>query len=244
MGGAFRPQATGGAQAGGRASDAIVRRLQQQILEGELPHDSPLPSERDLMERFTASRTVVREAVAALASRGLVEARPRYRPIVRKPGSDTALSSVGAVIELMLREKGGVEALFQSRAFVERGLARDAATGANREDIAALKDALAANEAAIPDSESFFTTDIAFHGVLYRIPRNPIFPTLHQAYTAWLFPHWKQMVRGVERNRLNYRSHAAILTAILERDPDAAEAAVTAHLDHAWSQVRATFDLD
>ena len=33
------------------------------------------------------------------------------------------------------------------------------------------------------------------------------------------------------------------LSAILERDPDAAEAALTNHLGDAWEQVRTTFDL-
>lgn len=228
----------------GRASDAIVDQIQQRILTGELAHNTALPSERDLMERFSASRTVIREAVATLASRGLLEAKPRYRPIVRKPGYDTALNSVGSIVQLMLQQQGGVESLFQSRVFVERGLARDAATSANRDDIAALKEALAANKAAMTDSDAFFRTDVAFHGVLYRIPRNPIFPTLHSAYSSWLKPHWGQMVRSPERNEVNYASHLAIYTAILERDPDAAEEALVTHLTTAWEHVRETFGLD
>lgn len=226
----------------GRASDWIVEQIQRQILAGELIDDTPLPPERDLMERFSASRTVVREAVATLANRGLVEARPRYRPIVRKPGFDTALNSIGSVVELLLRQQGGVQSLFQSRVFVERGLVRDAAVSASRDDIARLKSALAANRDARNDSESFYRTDIAFHGVLYEIPKNPIFATLHGAYSSWLAPHWSSMVRSPERNDMNYRSHAAIYTAILERDPDAAEDALATHLQTAWEHVRATFE--
>lgn len=196
------------------------------------------------MERFSASRTVIREAVATLASRGLVEAKPRYRPVVRKPGYDTALNSMGSIVELMLQGEGGVESLFQSRVFVERGLVRDAATTADRDDIAALKEALSANKASIPDSEAFFATDVAFHGVLYRIPRNPIFPALHSAYSSWLAPHWSQMLRSPERNEVNYASHEAIYVAILERDPDAAEEALVTHLSTAWEHVRETFGLE
>ncbi|MDV7143747.1 FCD domain-containing protein [Tropicimonas sp. TH_r6] len=226
---------------GGRSSDPIIEQIQQQILSGRLPNNTPLPSERDLMAQFSASRTVIREAVATLASRGLVEARPRYRPIVRKPGYDTALNSVGSIVQLMLKQQGGVESLFQSRVFVERGLVRDAALAADRGDIAALKEALAVNAAARKDSEDFFRTDVAFHGVLYRIPRNPIFATLHIAYTDWLAPHWSQMERSPERNEINYASHLAIYTAILERDPDAAEEALVTHLTTAWEHVRETF---
>ena len=226
---------------GGRASDSIVDRLQHQILSGELPDKSPLPSERDLMERFSASRTVIREAVATLASRGLLDAKPRYRPIIRKPGYDTALSSVGSIVELLLEQKGGVGSLFQSRVFVERGLVRDAAVSAGKSDIADLKAALQRNRDALEDSDAFYATDVAFHAVLYQIPRNPIFPTLHRAYATWLAPHWSRMLRSPERNRINYASHEAIFTAILERDPDAAEEALVTHLNTAWEHVRLTF---
>ncbi len=193
------------------------------------------------MEQFSTSRTVIREAVATLASRGLLEARPRYRPVVRKPGYDTALTSVGSIVQLMLQQRGGVESLFASRVFVERGLVRDAAVSADREDISALKEALAVNKNAIADSEAFFDTDMAFHGVLYSIPGNPIFPAIHIAYCSWLKPHWEQMLRSPERNEVNYASHMAIYTAILERDPDAAEEALVAHLGTAWEHVRETF---
>ncbi|MFD0980645.1 FCD domain-containing protein [Tropicimonas aquimaris] len=229
------------AHSGGRASDTIVDRLQHQILSGELPDKSPLPSERDLMERFSASRTVIREAVATLASRGLLDAKPRFRPIVRKPGYDTALASVGSIVELLLEQKGGVGSLFQSRVFVERGLVRDAAVSAGKSDIANLKDALQRNQDAIEDSNVFYATDVAFHAVLYQIPRNPIFPTLHNAYATWLAPHWSRMLRSPERNRVNYASHETIYMAILERDPDAAEEALVDHLNTAWEHVRQTF---
>jgi DNA-binding FadR family transcriptional regulator len=226
---------------GGRAADAIVDTIQMEILLGKLLDNTPLPSERELMERFSASRTVIREAVATLANRGLIESRPRFRPIVRKPGFDTALNSVGRIVPLLLKQSGGVENLFESRVFVERGLVRDAATSAKKDDIASLKAALAANKKAIRDSERFFTTDVAFHGVLYKIPRNPIFPTIHSAYASWLAPHWSRMVRSPERNKINYASHEAIYTAILERDPDAAEEALLTHLRTAWEHVRDTF---
>ncbi|NDR56933.1 FCD domain-containing protein [Pseudoruegeria sp. M32A2M] len=225
----------------GRASDVVVDQIQRQILSGTLENDSLLPSERDLMEQFSTSRTVIREAVATLASRGLLEARPRFRPVVRKPGYDTALNSVGSIVQLMLQQEGGIESLFASRVFVERGLVRDAAVSANREDISALKEALARNKNAIADSETFYETDMAFHGVLYGIPRNPIFPAIHIAYCSWLKPHWGQMLRSPERNEVNYASHVAIYTAILERDPDAAEEALATHLSTAWEYVRETF---
>ena len=228
----------------GRAADAVIARLEEQIMSGVLEDRAPLPAERALMEQFGASRTVIREAIATLSNRGLIESRPRFRPIVRKPDYETALTAVGGIVRHLLTERGGVKNLYDSRIFLERALVRQAAQSAQKVDIANLRSALAANEQAIDDSEAFYATDVAFHGVLYRIPRNPIFPAVHEGYTSWLAPHWEKMLRSPDRNIVNYRSHQAIFDAIVDRDPDGAEEALGNHLRAAWEYVRVTFDED
>ena len=191
----------------------------------------PLPPEREIVETYGVSRTVVREAVMALANKGLVEARPRFRPVVRKPSYETALQTVDSVVSRLLLQKDGVKNLFNTRIMVEASLAREAAASAGKEDIAALKGALEANEWAIEDSELFYQTDIGFHSVLYQIPQNPVLPAIHMAYSNWLAPQWSRMPRLLDRNRANFEAHKAIYEAILSRDPDAAETALRNHLE-------------
>ena len=225
-----------------RAADRVADSIAAKIAAGELKDNTPLPAERDLMEEFGLSRTVVREAISQLASRGLVDARPRFRPVVKKPDYGTVLEASGTMVRYMLNEPKGVLNLYQSRVFIERGLVRDAALNANKNDITALKTALAANQAKISDSEEFFKTDIAFHGVLFTISNNPIFPAMHEGFTAWLSPNWLKMDRSQEHNEVNYFAHKEIYEAILERDPDRAEQALIEHLKGAWEFVKDTFD--
>lgn len=229
---------------GRRAADMVVAELEAQIASGQLADSSPLPAERDLMEQFGTSRTVIREAISTLSSRGMIESKPRFRPIVRKPDYATVLHATGNIVRHMLAERGGVRNLYDSRVFIERALVREAATSSTKEDITDLRAALRANKEAIPDSIEFYRTDVAFHGVLYRIPRNPIFPAMHEGYTSWLAPQWERMLRSPERNLVNFRAHEAIFNAIVERDPEAAEDALTRHLKAAWEYVRVTFDMD
>jgi len=228
----------------GRAADFIIEQIEQKIASGEFADRTPLPAERDLMAQYGASRTVVREAITALSNRGLVESRPRFRPIVKKPGYDTALDAVERIVLHLLGQPDGVKNLYESRIYIERTLVREAAMNARKEDITSLKDALATNFEAIDGTINFHTTDMAFHGVLYRIPRNPIFPVLHDAYTSWLTPYWRKMINSPERNRVNYQSHRRICDAILERDPDAAEIALISHLNAALDYVRGSFEFD
>lgn len=228
-------------RAAARAADAVVARIESRITSGELSDRAFLPAERELMAEYGISRTVVREAVARLASRGLIEARHRYRPVVRRPGYDAALSAASGVVSHLLGQTSGVKNLYDMRVFLEAALVRNAALHARKDDIATLRAALAANEAAIPDSQLFYATDVAFHAVLYDVPRNPVFPAVHKAFTLWLAPHWERMLRSPERNRINYLSHRSIFEAVVDRDPDAAERALQNHLGAAWEYVRGTF---
>ena len=216
--------------------------LEARIASGELENDKPLPAERDLMQEFGTSRTVVREAITALANRGLVLSRPRYRPVVKRPDYGTLLDATGTIVRYMLNEPGGVSNLYQTRMFIERALVRDAALRATKEHIAELKSALNANLETIENSDEFFRTDLEFHGVLYRISGNPIFPVVHEGFTAWLSPNWARMERSREHNEINYYAHKAIYDAILERDPGRAEEALISHLRGAWEFVKNTFE--
>ena len=224
-----------------RAADALFHRFSEMINTGELRDGEPLPPEREIVQTYGVSRTVVREALLALSNKGLVEAKPRFRPVVRKPNYDTAMATIGSVVGRLLREPGGVYNLFETRIMIEVSLARQAATDATPEHFEQLREALAANGAAIEDSAAFYATDIAFHNVLYLIPGNPVLPAIQRAYADWLEPQWSRMPREDQRNRDNFIAHGAIVDAIEARDPDAAEQAVRRHLDAAWQQVHMTF---
>ena len=224
-----------------RAADAIVDVIERRIAEGELENQEPLPSERALMEEFGASRTVVREALTALSSRSLIVRKPRHRPVVRRVGYDTVLDATNPIIQQLLSAPGGVRNLYDVRIFVEKGLVRNAAENAGKADIQALKSALLGNKEAISNSDAFYVTDVAFHRVLYTIGGNPIFPAVHEGFVSWLAPHWARMKRLPEHNARIYEAHAAVYQAILERDPDAAEAALVSHFDVAWEFVKSTF---
>jgi DNA-binding FadR family transcriptional regulator len=225
----------------GRAADALADRVGSLIAAGDLATGDRLPPERDLMRRYQVSRTVVREAIATLAARGLIAIRPGFRPIVRKPDYAAAMTSLGHLMGHLARDPDGISDLFDSRIFIEAALARHAAKGARREDIEDLRVALDRNRQAIGDRDAFYATDVAFHAVLYRVPRNRLYPGIHSAYVDWLMGHWAAMERSPEVDRLNYAGHVAIFEAIHDRDPDAAETAVRRHLDVAWEWVRSTF---
>ena len=224
-----------------RAAYAVVEQIESEIVSGKLADGSLLAPERDLVNRFGVSRAVVREAIVTLTNRGLLESRPRHRPIVRKPGYDAAFTALGGIVAHLLKEETGVKTLFDLRIFLEAALVRHAALSARKEHIAALRSALKRHREAIDDPVLFDNADVAFHAVFYAIPGNPVLPAVHNAFVRWLYDHWQSMDRSAEQSMVFYRGHEAILDAVMNRDPDAAEQALIAHLQEAWATVRGTF---
>ena len=231
-------------KSGTRAADVVVAKLEERIFAGVLRDGQMLPAERELMEEFRISRTVAREAVKILGSKGLVEALPRHRPVVKRPDYNTVLGVMGGLVEHLIGQPGGVKQIFDIRIFVEAGLVRMAALHAQKSDIANLREALQRNKECIEDSDDFYDSDVAFHAVLYTIPRNPLFVAIHKSFKDWLDWHWRQMPRLPKRNARNFEAHNAIFQAVLNRDPDEAEASLRRHLDDAWTQVSNTLGED
>ena len=58
-----------------KLAERVVATLRAQIAGGEIGPGQKLPTEGQLTETFGVSRTVVREAIASLATDGLVESR-------------------------------------------------------------------------------------------------------------------------------------------------------------------------
>ncbi len=235
------PQAAKAPLPARRVADTLADRFAAMIGAGEIAEGGRFPSERDLMQRYRVSRTAVREAVTMLANRGLLLTRPGYRPLVRKPDYDRAIDMIGQFVAHLIQDEAGVRNLFETRIFLECALVRTAARNAGKCDLKALAVALQANHAAIGQRRHFYATDMAFHATLFRVPRNPIYPVIHRAYSEWLMGHWAEMQGSEDIDRLNYASHAAIYEAILARDPDLAEEAMKGHLETAWNLVRTTF---
>src|ERR1700761_9557248 len=61
----------------------VAQMLATAILRGDYAPETTLPREAELMDTFGVSRTVLREALRTLTSKGLIESRPRVGTRVR-----------------------------------------------------------------------------------------------------------------------------------------------------------------
>src|SRR6201995_2906101 len=109
-------------------SSEVIDRLAEQIISGKLPVGAKLPSEQEMMKGMGVSRTVVREAVAALRARGLVVTRQGagafvdraagQQPYAIDPEGLGSLDSVLDILELRMAVESEAAAIASERATV------------------------------------------------------------------------------------------------------------------------------
>ena len=211
-----------------RLSDKVADLLLGSIMSRGLQPGDKLPSERELGEQFGVSRTVVREAVRALAAKGVIDARTGSG--LRVAAVDAA--AVSESISLYLRG-GALEypKVHQVRKLLEVEIAALAAERSVDEDVERMEDICAEMEAAIEqDVERASRLDLEFHRAIAKATGNELYLLLLDSIgEALLEVRRGNLQTGAGDETL--RAHRTILIAIRARDREEARRAMATHLD-------------
>ena len=218
----------------------IAERIANHIVSAKLLPGAKLPTEQEMVAAMGVSRTVVREAVAALRADGLVVTRQGAGAFVapdaeRRPFrlALDGLPSIGAVLEIMeLRASVEVEAA---------GLAASRGTAAARRRV---RQALGAIDTALVRGEPAIHEDFAFHRAIAAATGNPQFPHFLEYLGRFIIP--RQSIRVAahrpegQRAYLGtfQREHVAICDAIAAGDAAAAREAMRQHLGNSQARYR------
>lgn len=217
----------------------LVESLGLSIGSGRLSVGEQIVPEALAMESDT-SRAVVREALRVLETKGMVIARPRTGTRVRDIGEWDLLDpdvirwrSTGAEASRQLEE------LLAIRGAIEPLAARHASRMTTAEDLAALRDALAAMAQAVSgqDFAAFTEADVSFHRALLAAGGNRIIGQFADPIEAALrVRHSLRLVPPTLSSSV-VDSHQAILDAIIFHDEARAELASRRIVDVAGAEV-------
>ena len=217
---------------GRRLQGAIAHRLGTDIVSGVYPPGTVLSSEVEFAEALDVSRGALREAMQVLAAKGLVESRPKAGTKVL-PRTRWNLLDPDVLAWAFSGEPDPVlvRGIFELRAVVEPAAARFAAQRRDREDLRAMKDALATMRRHTLATDAGKAADRDFHDAILRATRNPALVVLSASIGAAV--HWttqyKQRSRALPRNPIP--DHAKVYEAIAAGDGDAAAAAMGVLVD-------------
>ena len=217
-----------------KLSLAVVRQIEQLILQGILRPGERLPSERELSDRMGVSRPSLREAVGELHERGLLETRPGSGIYVSK-SLEAQFSS--ALVRLFATHDEAVNDYIAFRRDME-GLAIERAALLGSDTDLKVVDTLfhkmeAAHSKRDPSEEAALDAEFhmaiveACHNVVMLHMMRSMFDLLQQGV---FFNRQIMFQQRMTRDML-LDQHRAINDALQTRDPVAARAAVSAHLD-------------
>tara|TARA_R110002020_G_scaffold70506_11_gene182929 strand:+ start:5290 stop:6096 length:807 start_codon:yes stop_codon:yes gene_type:complete len=217
----------------------VADGLRAQITEGRFAVGDRLPSEAQLTDAFSVSRTVVREAIAALRADGLVEPRQGagvfvLEPVAaaQKPFQIVDLDKISSIIE-MLELRTAVEMEAAALAAARRSPAQEEEIYEAESEIRALAEAGHATTEA----------DFRFHLAIARAANNPRFAEFLSVLGATVIPRSALQSVGRQRSSDSYIAlisgeHRAIADAIAAGDPDTARDAMRHHLKGSQQRYR------
>lgn len=148
----------------------VEEELEQMIRRREFGEGEQLPSERELMAFFNVGRPSVREALAALKRKGLVQINNGERARVSRPSADTIIGELSGMAKDFLSHPGGIAHFEQLRLFFESSLVRYAAEHATDEQIDLLAKALEINSQSLDNNAAFIRSDVDFTACWRRSP--------------------------------------------------------------------------
>ncbi len=216
-----------------RLSDRLAARLIAQIDKGALKPGDRLPTEAQLSIDHGVSRSVVREAVHQIKSRGLLRSRqgsgvfvaaaPAQQPLAFDPKVLDSMDAVLQVVELRRVLEGEIAAL--------------AAQRATRVQVASLRRAMKAIDEAMAGGTDGVAEDLAFHRAIGEATGNPQFSRLLAFLEQYLYEAMR-VTKGNEARRKDFMDqvraeHRAIVDAIAARDVLLARRSAIEHLQRA-----------
>jgi len=210
------------------AAENVVAFVRDLISSGEFKPGDRLPAERELAVQIGVSRPSVRAGLQALAAMGVVESRR---------GSGTYISTGPPVLSSsplqLLAILHGIPRgeIFDARRILEGRTARLAAERAAGEALAEVSEEVMGMFASTDDAQAFLLHDIRFHRAVARASGNIVLSALVEMVAA-IFYEQRKETAGRDRDlRISAEQHRRIYQAIRDRDPDAAEREMDAHLE-------------
>lgn len=216
--------------------DKVEMNLIDYFLKKELQPGDSIPKEVELADIMGVSRTVIRETLTRLKTRGLIESKKHIGTIIKSPNLSSIMQK--SMIPTILDE-GTLKDIFELRLAIEVGMADLVVNRATDKDIKELF-SFVKNESS-PSEDTLFDIDyeILFHSKLYDMTGNQtlksfqkmLLPVFSYVYTSGLI--------NKEIADKKYVSHKELVEVLKLRDADMFRTAMRKHLENHFKRIMA-----
>jgi GntR family transcriptional repressor for pyruvate dehydrogenase complex len=223
-------------------AEFVVGRITEQIETSVLKPGDKLPTETQLMETMHVSRTVIREAISRLQAAKMIETRHGIGSFVLESRAERL--DIDMIPATTLRD---VLSILELRISLETECAGLAAQRAQSDDVARIRTALDALNAANDAGRASVDSDLKFHIAVARATGNRYFVDILSQLGTALIPRERIDSAGIaDENPQAYlshvnREHESIFDAIARHDAESARAAMRMHLSNSRERLRRAY---
>ncbi|MBL4918071.1 FadR/GntR family transcriptional regulator [Szabonella alba] len=210
-------------------ADQVYDRLLRAIMTGDYALNARLPAEESLAVACGVSRPVLRMALARLRDDGIVAAR-------RGSGNYVLRRPAASVVDFVpLGSITDIQRCYEFRLEVESAAAFWAAQRRTEADLAAMRAAHDRMEALYTARDKGVEADQALHLAVGRATHNPFFASVLDSLASQIgfgmnLSRSLTLQAAPDRQAEVMAEHAALIDAIAAQNPDAARAAMQAHI--------------
>jgi GntR family transcriptional regulator, transcriptional repressor for pyruvate dehydrogenase complex len=212
----------------------IADHVRELIETEQLQPGERLPPERELAQMLGVSRVPIRESMRTLAAQGLIEIRRGQGMFVVARDMEATVDQLASVL---LKQRAAFEELFAVRRLLEPAAAQWAASRRDAEDVARLERIMGEMETAgrldPPDLDTVGDRDAQLHVQVAAAADNRVLVRIMQAIQDLHREQLETSQRYAGRVSQTLKDHRRIVDAIVDRDPVAAQEAMSDHLANA-----------
>lgn len=218
----------------------LVHAIGREIVSGGYEPNSRLPDEDSMRDRYTISRTALREAYSKLMAKGLLAARPKVGTTVRPRAHWNMLDT--DVLSWHLQTLPAEEIasdLYALRRMIEPGAAELAAELHTPEDMAGIDTAFRDMNMNSSSEPKLVEADFRFHMAILNATKNPFINAFSGLIHAAMISTFEISWRGAEEIREErLGQHGDVAEAIRQREPALARQRMEKLLDDSINDVK------
>lgn len=212
----------------GLLSNQIAQQIEEHIQREALVPGDKIGTGRGLAEQYGVSRTVIRDALAALQERGLIEQRPGVGVFLRDGSGDAVANLFGQMFRF---DALSLPELVEARFLIEEHNASAAARHATPATVERLQ-AIIEEMRRARTGRRFIEADARFHEALAKAAGNRLLEAVLSGLQPLLLDAMTLGLSVESATESAIADHQAIIDAIERHDAPAAHMAMRVHLLH------------
>jgi DNA-binding FadR family transcriptional regulator len=207
----------------------VFELLLNMIIDGKYRDNDMLPPERLLCEELGVSRTVIREAIKSLESRGVLGVI-HGKGIKVIPATSSDISNAFMLYLRRQHREVSPRDLMEMRFSIETEIAAVAALRATEADIREIGEILGRMRNALRVPDQYIRADLDFHIKLASATHNILFITILESLLIPLRRTFEEIVE-LQDPELSCQEHSRIHECIAARDQAGARGHMVQHLE-------------